>query len=192
MPWSRNERDYVTALARHHALAMAGRKRVARGLRGDLGDAARARSKADAHPDAKGGYLVTLPHGVVDRLKHLRGPGESYSDMIARVARGCASLTPRPRQCGHLRAASQGRPHLIALVNDFRRPPDGALSGNYILDVGTVAEKSAAGAPEKEIEVTPEMNAAGARVLWRHCFSDEHWDAAAPEVYREMARVAPH
>jgi hypothetical protein len=27
----------------------------------------------------KGGYFITLPHGVVDRLTALRGPGESYS-----------------------------------------------------------------------------------------------------------------
>jgi hypothetical protein len=39
-----------------------------------------------ARPDGKGGYLVTLPRGVLDRLKALRGPGESYSDVILRVA----------------------------------------------------------------------------------------------------------
>jgi hypothetical protein len=35
----------------------------------------------ESHPetrlDGKGGYLVTLPHGVIDRLKAMRGPGES-------------------------------------------------------------------------------------------------------------------
>jgi hypothetical protein len=30
--------------------------------------------EADARPDGKGGYLVTLPHGVLDRLKAIRGP----------------------------------------------------------------------------------------------------------------------
>jgi hypothetical protein len=32
---------------------------------------------ADARPDGKGGYLIVLPHAVLDRLKALRGPGES-------------------------------------------------------------------------------------------------------------------
>jgi hypothetical protein len=29
-----------------------------------------------------------MTNGVLDRLKALRGPGESYSDVIIRVARG--------------------------------------------------------------------------------------------------------
>lgn len=41
---------------------------------------------ADRRPDGKGGYFITLPHGVVDRLKALRGPGESYSDVILALA----------------------------------------------------------------------------------------------------------
>jgi hypothetical protein len=40
----------------------------------------------DRRLDCKGGYLVTLPHNVLDRLKAARGPGESYSDMILRLA----------------------------------------------------------------------------------------------------------
>ena len=43
-------------------------------------------SKADARPDGKGGYLIVLPHAVLDRLKALRAPGESYSDVILRLA----------------------------------------------------------------------------------------------------------
>jgi hypothetical protein len=45
-------------------------------------------SKADVRPDGKGGYLVTLDRHVVDRLAAMRGPGESYSDVITRVVRG--------------------------------------------------------------------------------------------------------
>jgi hypothetical protein len=45
-------------------------------------------SKADARPDGKGGYLIVLSHAILDRLKTMRGPGESYSDVILRVARG--------------------------------------------------------------------------------------------------------
>jgi predicted CopG family antitoxin len=45
-------------------------------------------SRAETRPDGKGGFLITLPHSVMDRLKALRGPGESYSDVIIRVARG--------------------------------------------------------------------------------------------------------
>ena len=41
----------------------------ARGLRVD---------RAEARPDGKGGYLITLPHGVIDRLGVMRGRGESY------------------------------------------------------------------------------------------------------------------
>jgi hypothetical protein len=44
--------------------------------------------EADARPDGKGGYLIVLPHAVLDRLKAMRGPGESYSDVILRLARG--------------------------------------------------------------------------------------------------------
>jgi hypothetical protein len=45
-------------------------------------------SEAESRPDDKGGYLVTLPRGVLDRLKAMRGRGESYSAVILRVARG--------------------------------------------------------------------------------------------------------
>jgi hypothetical protein len=43
-------------------------------------------SKAAARPDGKGGYLITLPHDVLNRLKALRGPRESHSDITIRVA----------------------------------------------------------------------------------------------------------
>ena len=36
--------------------------------------------------DANGERLIWLPASVVDRLKALRGRGESYSDVILRVA----------------------------------------------------------------------------------------------------------
>jgi hypothetical protein len=39
--------------------------------------------------------------GVIDRLKAMRGPGESYSDVIIRIARGCSvcrTLGARPRK----------------------------------------------------------------------------------------------
>ena len=42
--------------------------------------------QAETWPDGKGGYFITLPHGVLDRLKAMRGPGESYSDVILRLA----------------------------------------------------------------------------------------------------------
>jgi len=35
---------------------------------------------------AKGERLVRLESAVVDRLKAMRGPGESYSDVILRLA----------------------------------------------------------------------------------------------------------
>ena len=36
--------------------------------------------------DEHGNRLIWLPHAVLDRLNHLRGPGESYSDVIIRLA----------------------------------------------------------------------------------------------------------
>ena len=38
-------------------------------------------------PDAKGERYVWLAPNVVDKLTALRGPGESYSDVILRVAK---------------------------------------------------------------------------------------------------------
>ena len=34
----------------------------------------------------RGERLIWLDHGVVNRLKAMRGPGESYSDVIIRLA----------------------------------------------------------------------------------------------------------
>jgi len=44
-------------------------------------------SKAEARPDGKGGVLVTLDRRLIERLSSLRGAGESYSDVILRIAR---------------------------------------------------------------------------------------------------------
>jgi hypothetical protein len=41
--------------------------------------------------NAKGGRTVWLEPRVVDRLRALRGPGESYSDVILRIAKETAS-----------------------------------------------------------------------------------------------------
>jgi hypothetical protein len=38
--------------------------------------------------DQDGGVHIWLDPGVVAKLKALRGPGESYSDVILRVAKG--------------------------------------------------------------------------------------------------------
>jgi hypothetical protein len=35
-----------------------------------------------------GSFVVPLPRDVLDKLNYLRGPGESYSDVILRVAKG--------------------------------------------------------------------------------------------------------
>jgi hypothetical protein len=37
-------------------------------------------------PDAKGEHQIWLARAVVDQLKALRGPRESYSDVILRLA----------------------------------------------------------------------------------------------------------
>jgi hypothetical protein len=43
-------------------------------------------AKAEARPDGKGGLLITLDRRLIERLSSLRGPGESYSDAILRLA----------------------------------------------------------------------------------------------------------
>jgi hypothetical protein len=44
-------------------------------------------SEADGRPDGKGDYLWSrCHHGVLDRVKAIRGLGESYSDVIIRIA----------------------------------------------------------------------------------------------------------
>jgi hypothetical protein len=45
-------------------------------------------STVDARPDGQGGYLVTLDRRVLDRLAAMRRLGESYNDVILRLAKG--------------------------------------------------------------------------------------------------------
>jgi len=40
-----------------------------------------------AETDAKGDRLIWLPRSVADRLRALRGPGESFSDVILGLPR---------------------------------------------------------------------------------------------------------
>jgi hypothetical protein len=42
---------------------------------------------AEVRPDGKDGYLLTLPDGMIDLLSALRAPGDSYSDVILRLAK---------------------------------------------------------------------------------------------------------
>lgn len=42
----------------------------------------------EAEGNETGERLIWLPAAVVDRLKALRGPSESYGDVILRLARG--------------------------------------------------------------------------------------------------------
>ena len=41
----------------------------------------------EVRPDGKDGLLLTLPDGMIDLLKGLRGPGETYSDVLLRLAK---------------------------------------------------------------------------------------------------------
>jgi hypothetical protein len=41
----------------------------------------------EAGVDDKGERYIWLPRAVVDRLRSLRGPGESFSDVILRLAK---------------------------------------------------------------------------------------------------------
>jgi hypothetical protein len=72
-------------------------------------------------------------------------------------------------------------------------------NGNYILDLGKVMchvpaadSKESAGAPEKEIEVTPAMIEAGYRVLEASCITDDLLEAdrgTVSEIYLAMYRT---
>lgn len=42
----------------------------------------------EAAPDASGKVHIWLPESVVNKLRALRGSGESYSDVILRLAEG--------------------------------------------------------------------------------------------------------
>jgi len=48
----------------------------------------RSSAGVDHDQDAKGEHQIWLELPVVDWLKALRGPGESYSDVILRLAKG--------------------------------------------------------------------------------------------------------
>jgi hypothetical protein len=43
---------------------------------------------------ANGDRLIWLPHDALAKLRHLRGPGESYSDVILRLAAEQSGLEP--------------------------------------------------------------------------------------------------
>jgi len=49
-----------------------------------------AASTSRTRPNEKGERWIWLDPSVVDRLRYLRGPGESYSDVILRLAKGDA------------------------------------------------------------------------------------------------------
>jgi hypothetical protein len=53
-----------------------------------------------------------------------------------------------------------------------------------------VASKEAAGAPEREIEVTPEMIAAGSETLALFRQSEDSSEVIVEEVFRSMASVS--
>jgi hypothetical protein len=36
--------------------------------------------------DAEGNWFIWIPHDVLAKLNHMRGPGESYSDVILALA----------------------------------------------------------------------------------------------------------
>lgn len=42
--------------------------------------------RAEGRVDGEGGYLLILPRGVAELLRAMRQPGESFSDVILRVA----------------------------------------------------------------------------------------------------------
>jgi hypothetical protein len=53
----------------------------------------------EPEPDAKGERWISIEPRFVDRLRAMRGPGESYSDVILRMAKGVKGQ-PRPHRSG--------------------------------------------------------------------------------------------
>ena len=43
-------------------------------------------AESEPQPDGRGGVRIWLDRKYVDRLAQMRGPGESYSDVILRLA----------------------------------------------------------------------------------------------------------
>jgi hypothetical protein len=43
--------------------------------------------EADRRPDGKSGFRITLPHDVLNKLNYVREIGETYSDVILRLAK---------------------------------------------------------------------------------------------------------
>jgi len=100
--------------------------------------------EADRRPDGKGGYSVTLPRAMLDRLKSLRGPVESYSNVILRVAGWRAdSMADRYNEGKALDAVIrfiEARDH-APRGNDGRSPddlndPDEQRRVDYVCTVG--------------------------------------------------------
>jgi hypothetical protein len=58
-----------------------------------------------------GDHYVWLEPRFVDRLRALRGPGESYSDVILRLATASSYSTKKPRACVRGGVASGGHAH---------------------------------------------------------------------------------
>jgi hypothetical protein len=59
--------------------------------------------------------LIWLDHAVVARLRAMRGPGESYSDVILRLAAGSAATTAPPNHVICLNSSSVNPSFLSAL-----------------------------------------------------------------------------
>jgi hypothetical protein len=76
--------------------------------------------------------LITLPHGVIDRLKAVRGPGENYSDMIIRVTRGEGdALERRQNLWQRAKMTNASKPRRVQRPVAALHNPFGAASSNY-------------------------------------------------------------
>jgi hypothetical protein len=58
-----------------------------RGVRGDCPDAPARQRGYEAEPNEQGDRTVWLEEAMADRLGAMRGPGESFSDAILRLAK---------------------------------------------------------------------------------------------------------
>jgi hypothetical protein len=109
-------------------------------IRSTLPKGVRARSRLDEG----GGFKITLDRHTLDRLKALRGPGESFSDVILRLA----AETPEPddnatRQYGSASATSTGRATMPTLPSGARSRSTAMLSERLaaVTEVSLVCNK---------------------------------------------------
>ena len=104
-----------------------------------VGSLAINRAAFENASNEKGERLIWLPPDALAKLKALRGPGESFSDVILALAKesliGVASvINSPPNQSWVLGIRKGAAPNLCRIV--------GAIAANLVLDISSVPVRS--------------------------------------------------